>query len=316
MDRVSKNMEKSIHSTGTSLAEKGRHLLAAGTSGRYFFLELSHRIRGGLAVAYGGRETCAPEYLVERTTYPYFTLEYICEGEGELRFGPGPAITLRPGTCFAHGPGVALRMSAAGRPMLKYFLSLTGRDARAALSSPVRLVGRAVHVATHRELQEVFETLLRETRDHTRWVSPLCLNLFERLRLKMAEVSEAGVRTGNSGLARDRFLHCKSLIDAEAARLRSVHELTQRTQLRRGALFALFREHLGTSPYQYLLRQKMNLAAHRLIASGDRVKEVAASVGFADPLHFTRVFTQVHGLSPRAWRQSHGPVVEPDPPGS
>jgi AraC-like DNA-binding protein len=60
----------------------------------------------------------------------------------------------------------------------------------------------------------------------------------------------------------------------------------------------LFRRFQGTSPYQYLLRRKMNLAAEFLIDQGGLVKEAALKVGFADPFHFSRCFKTVHGVAP------------------
>jgi transcriptional regulator GlxA family with amidase domain len=46
----------------------------------------------------------------------------------------------------------------------------------------------------------------------------------------------------------------------------------------------------------------MNHAAARLQQSDALVKQVAAECGFADPFHFSRVFTSVFGLSPASFR--------------
>ena len=61
-----------------------------------------------------------------------------------------------------------------------------------------------------------------------------------------------------------------------------------------------FRRYQGTSPYQYLLRRKMNLAAEHLVENGGLVKEAAQRIGFADPYHFSRAFKAIHGVAPRA----------------
>jgi AraC family transcriptional regulator len=61
-----------------------------------------------------------------------------------------------------------------------------------------------------------------------------------------------------------------------------------------------FRRYQGTSPYQYLMRRKMNLAAEHLIENGGLVKEAAQRLGFADPYHFSRAFKSVHGVAPQA----------------
>ncbi len=43
----------------------------------------------------------------------------------------------------------------------------------------------------------------------------------------------------------------------------------------------------------------MNHALDRLLLSGGRVKQACYESGFTDPAHFSRLFKQVHGLSPR-----------------
>jgi AraC-like DNA-binding protein len=46
----------------------------------------------------------------------------------------------------------------------------------------------------------------------------------------------------------------------------------------------------------------MNHAAERLKQPLALIKQVAEEAGFADPFHFSRVFTSVFGLSPTAFR--------------
>jgi AraC-like DNA-binding protein len=68
-------------------------------------------------------------------------------------------------------------------------------------------------------------------------------------------------------------------------------------------LCRLFRRYDHQTPYQFLLRLKMNLAAERLQNPGVLVKQVAAELGFHDPFHFSRAFKSILGLSPEAFRR-------------
>ena len=64
-----------------------------------------------------------------------------------------------------------------------------------------------------------------------------------------------------------------------------------------------FKASLGVSPHNWLLNRRIALA-QRLIYDGDTpLSEVAASCGFSDQSHLTRVFIRKVGSSPGAWRR-------------
>ena len=61
----------------------------------------------------------------------------------------------------------------------------------------------------------------------------------------------------------------------------------------------LFQEATGLAPHQYLLNLRLN-HAKRLLATLP-VAEVAARVGFTDPLYFSRLFKRKVGVAPTRW---------------
>ncbi len=274
-------------------------------SGDYFFLELGPRATGPVRVAFGGRERCGERYAVQRSTYPFSTLEYVAEGEGTLQFGAGDVQALRPGVCFAHGPGVPMRLQTKpGGTLLKYFVCFSGRGARAKIEAQAPLVGATLRLARHGELRDVFDLLIREGAEHTPFAREICTHLGELLLLKInAGRQDRG--GGRQGAARERFLRCKALIDEQGARFSSLEEVAVALHAEPSGINRLFRRYQGVSPYQYLLRHKMNLAAQDLIRSDGFVKEVAARAGYGDPYHFSRLFKSVHGISPAHFQRLH-----------
>lgn len=67
------------------------------------------------------------------------------------------------------------------------------------------------------------------------------------------------------------------------------------------------RSSLGRTIGQEAVAIKMAWARDLLREPGLRIREVAARVGYLDPLYFSRVFAEHTGLSPRSWRRRRGP---------
>lgn len=66
----------------------------------------------------------------------------------------------------------------------------------------------------------------------------------------------------------------------------------------------VFREAMGGSPADYVLRRRLQRAAELLRQPAPRLRigEVAAGCGFGDSNYFTRMFRREFGMCPRAWR--------------
>ncbi len=60
----------------------------------------------------------------------------------------------------------------------------------------------------------------------------------------------------------------------------------------------LFKRELGTSPTQFVLRERVLLAYRLMQEEHLSVKEAATRVGFSDPFYFSRVFTRIAGIRP------------------
>jgi AraC-like DNA-binding protein len=70
---------------------------------------------------------------------------------------------------------------------------------------------------------------------------------------------------------------------------------------------ALFKRENGVTPYQYILRLRMQ-KARSLLREGMRIGEVACAVGFSDASSFARAFGVLYGLTPRQYAR-RGNVV-------
>ena len=64
-----------------------------------------------------------------------------------------------------------------------------------------------------------------------------------------------------------------------------------------------FRISTGLPPHQWLLRQRVKAAKQLMTVRDLPLSEIAISAGFANQSHFTRVFSDVVGISPGVWRR-------------
>jgi AraC family transcriptional regulator len=278
-------------------------VLSTQVSGsRYFFLGLAGTERAGVIPAYGGFEQCDPDYVVQRSQFEFRALELVVAGEGAVRLN-GVEHPLRPGSLFHYDRTTRLEIRAdPARPMAKYFLCLTGARAAARLrAAGIRPAG-LVHLAMFTEVQRVWEDLIREGGHHRATAARIAAALAEVLLLKIEDLAGSSGRTGAA--AEEAFLRCRGAIEAQAARLATLGDITRAVGVEASHLCRLFRRFQGLSPYQYLLHRKMALAAELLMDPNTLVKEAAAHVGFADPYHFSRCFKKVHRVAPKDFQRS------------
>ncbi|MBQ6011230.1 MAG: helix-turn-helix transcriptional regulator [Kiritimatiellae bacterium] len=84
-----------------------------------------------------------------------------------------------------------------------------------------------------------------------------------------------------------------------------IGELTRRTGLSPSTLRTRFKALTGLSPHGYLVSCRIQRAKKELTHGGASIADVALSLGFASPRHFSTAFKLATGFSPRQWAQAH-----------
>ncbi|WP_020619269.1 AraC family transcriptional regulator [Paenibacillus daejeonensis] len=85
----------------------------------------------------------------------------------------------------------------------------------------------------------------------------------------------------------------------------SVSEIVRFVAIERSYLFRLFREATGMSVSAYLASYRMQRACELLEMGTLSVQSVAYSVGYQDPLYFSKVFKKATSHTPTAYRMQH-----------
>lgn len=104
---------------------------------------------------------------------------------------------------------------------------------------------------------------------------------------------------------------CERLASDLSGKL-TLQELAAEFGLSIGHFSRAFRNSVGVPPHQWLLRQRVSAAKQLMTVRGLPLAEIAISVGFANQSHFTRVFSNLVGDSPAAWRREALSIKESD----
>lgn len=104
------------------------------------------------------------------------------------------------------------------------------------------------------------------------------------------------------GLSQRQLLQVLDYIDAHLGREITLAELAELVDLSQFHFGRLFKQSLGLSPYQYLLRQRTERAKVLLRRSDQSIAEIAVECGFNSHSHLGRKFRQLTGITPKAYR--------------
>lgn len=85
----------------------------------------------------------------------------------------------------------------------------------------------------------------------------------------------------------------------------SVLDVVDYVKIERSYLFRLFKERNGVSISGYLTAFRIRRACELLISSDLSVKSIAYSVGYQDPLYFSKVFKKATSYTPSEFKKAH-----------
>ena len=105
------------------------------------------------------------------------------------------------------------------------------------------------------------------------------------------------------------FSHIRENINRDL----SVTELAQVVGMSQYYFSKLFKMSTGTTPHQYVMRQRVERAQEHLREGQMPLAEVATQVGFETQSHFTSVFRRLVGATPKRYREMHQSVLHAVP---
>lgn len=244
-----------------------------------------------------GEERCSPGHAWGAGVRPNYLIHYVISGKGVFYCGQ-QKFSLQRGQIFVIFPGTVVKYVADEKNPWHYaWINFAGEEAKELLS---RLdITEAHPYLTLKDGTGALE-LLRDM-PHERGAD-LCENL--RFTARLYEFMSLLTESGESDTrAEKRYLTMATrYIKAHYFEDLTVDGLSSHIGISRKYLYAIFKKRLSVSPKDYILNYRIERAEELLLDQDLSIGQVGYSVGYPDPLNFSRMFKLKTGMSPSEYR--------------
>lgn len=97
----------------------------------------------------------------------------------------------------------------------------------------------------------------------------------------------------------------KNYIDKDFVSIKSIEEVAMNCGISEYHFYRLFKQILGVSPYQYLLKKKLNYSVQLAKEQSLNFSDIAVICGFSDLSAFSKSFKKEFGISPTQYRHQN-----------
>ncbi|MCS7458794.1 helix-turn-helix domain-containing protein [Paenibacillus doosanensis] len=210
---------------------------------------------------------------------------------------PGDIVLLPPGTPhhYATPEGSVWEFVWAHFMPLPHWSEWLTLPSEAGALHVIRIAQQSVR----ERIREAFQRMIRDSLELDYYRSRLSLNAMEEILL-LAQQAEARVKSGQMDPRVEQVL---SHLSQHMKQRHSVEELAAKVALSPSRLAHLFKQEIGESVIDTLLRLRLRQASRLLEYTTMQIAEIADEVGFHNPFYFTKQFTAYYGKSPSQYRK-------------
>lgn len=257
-----------------------------------------------LRLDFYGYEDCLPDQFFGPAIRENYVLHYITEGKGYLEYRK-QKILLQKGDIFLLIPGEVTYYFADNQtPWSYYWLGISGIKAQeyfnlSSIHDTAYL--RSPHT---KALGNFIGTIVKDAErlDESKASQ---LHVISQLFELMHQLNALSPNLDQETISPSCKLYreAKHLIDiGYNSQDISIQYIADKLGVHRSYLSSIFKDFHKISPKEYLLEVRMNRAKELLKTTNQPIKIIAYSVGYLDPLHFSKAFRQYYDCSPSQCR--------------
>ena len=259
-----------------------------------------------------GQEACEPGHSFGPARRNHYLFHYILRGRGTLYSddseGHMNTFMLKAGEGFMIFPEqVNMYVADITNPWEYVWLEFDGLRVKHALESAGFSPEEPVYRAKMPELKEKLRDEMLYIVDHS---EASVFELIGHMYLFMDSLTRSSENAGKVFTSRLREFYIReaiAYIENNYQRDVTVEEIAGALRLNRSYFGKIFRLSTGKSPQRFLMNYRMIKAAELLAGTERPINEIGELVGYENPLHFSRAFKTIYGVSPRDWRKRKRP---------
>lgn len=241
-----------------------------------------------------------------------FEVHFFLDGEGSF-LSNSTRIAIGKNTLFLSGPHEfhSIVPSVPARP-LTYYAVLFKLDAEKDFELYHLLMGliRAQKHAVTRVATDanrfLFEELLRYSSSKAaglvRASEYMVMSLLYRWFAGGSELATAAVLEEEKSMHHEAVQNALAYFASNLGKPITIYNAAYKLGLSAEHFIRVFRQEMHMTPYQYLLRLRIEAAAGELVASDKAISTISEHYAFENQFHFSRVFKKCTGLTPSAYR--------------
>lgn len=251
-----------------------------------------------------GTENCAPGHDYGPAVRDHFLIHYILSGKGTFYVG-GAEYHLEKGQGFLICPDIITYYQADFEDPWTYsWVGFHGLKAESYLKQANLTAENPIFRYDRDDfIKDCFDQMI-STKKLTKSREIRLLGLLYLFLSQLIEVNGKERFIDSSADRKELYIKkAVEFIEMNYSRKISISEIAHYVGLDRSYLGSIFKECLSTSPQEFLINYRMNKACELMQNTSLSIGDISRSVGYDDPLLFSKIFKKVKEFSPREYRK-------------
>ncbi|REE92800.1 AraC-like DNA-binding protein [Paenibacillus taihuensis] len=263
---------------------------------------------GDIYVLFSGESQTKPSHVIGPKVYDFYLMHHILSGTGTFTYA-GAVHELQAGQTFLIHPDQLISYaSSEDNPWRYRWIAFEGaRAAGLVAGAGLDTVVPIIDTGKNPRIGVLFHSIQRSFRiggpaTSLRATGYLHLLFAEFGSAQHGEDAASQQRGSDSEMLTSQVIRYLSTQYAEPI---SIENMAETLGYNRAYLSRIFKQQTGITPVTFLLKLRID-KAHLLLRERLEltIEQIAASVGFQDPLYFSKQFRRLYGQSPTAYREA------------